>query len=231
MNQGGSSSIVLVGDHAGHAIPQKLGTLGLDPASLDLHIASDIGVSGLGRHLSEQLDACFISQTYSRLVIDCNRKPGDPTSICTASDGIEIPGNLRLSADARQARQRYILQPYHEAIAAELNHRASRGRRTLLVSLHSFTPVMNAFERPWKFGVLHRHDSALSSRVLAGLRTELGSIVGDNEPYAMDDKDYTVPLHADPRALDYLELEVRQDLLADDAGQMSVASFIARLLN
>ena len=108
-----------------------------------------------------------------------------------------------------------IYQPYQDAIGAELDRRA--GRPTILVSLHSFTPVMQGVVRPWRMGVLHRGDSAFSSRVLALLQRELGEAAGDNEPYKMDDTDNTVPLHADPRGLDYLELEVRQVLIADAA--------------
>jgi predicted N-formylglutamate amidohydrolase len=100
----------------------------------------------------------------------------------------------------------------------------------MLVSLHSFTPVMQGFVRPWRYGVLHRGDTALSRRVLALLKEALGDEAGDNEPYALDEKDYTVPRHADPRGLDYLELEVRQDLIADEAGREAVATFLADIL-
>lgn len=230
LNQGGTSPFLLIGDHAGRAIPQRLASLGLDPEVLDLHIASDIGVAGLGTLLSERLDACFVSQTYSRLVIDCNRKPGDATSICTSSDGIAIPGNAQLSDDERRARQIFILQPYQKAIADALERGRARGQPTFIVSLHSFTPVMAGYRRPWHFGVLHRHDSLLSSRMLELLRDEFGSAAGDNQPYQLDDKDYTVPLHADAHGLDYLELEVRQDIIASTNGQSVVASLVARML-
>jgi predicted N-formylglutamate amidohydrolase len=123
---------------------------------------------------------------------------------------------------------REIYDPYQAAIAAALDARV--GRQTFLVSLHSFTPIMDGFARPWRVGVLHRNDSPLSGRMLVLLRDELGDLVGDNQPYAMDGKDNTVPLHADPREMDYLELEVRQDLLADTGGVEQMAGLIARLL-
>ncbi|MDP3491870.1 MAG: N-formylglutamate amidohydrolase [Hyphomonadaceae bacterium] len=229
-NQGGTSPFLIVGDHAGRAIPLKLDGLGLDPASLDLHIAWDIGVAGLGEILAEKLDACFISQTYSRLVIDCNRSLADASSIAASSDGIDIPGNANIGAADRLERQCAIHRPYHDAISAELARRAARSQPTLLVALHSFTPVMQQFQRPWQFGILHRDDSRLSSSVLDLLRAELGDAVGDNQPYRLDEKDFTVPTHADPRGLDYLELEVRQDLIGDRPGQEAVASLIAPLL-
>lgn len=227
-NAGGACPLLLIGDHAGRAIPRSLEGLGLTPADMDTHIAWDIGVAGLGERLAARLDACFIRQTYSRLVVDCNRRPGAAAAMPQVSDGVTIPGNLGLDAEDIAARRAEIYQPYQDAIATELDRRA--GRPTILVSLHSFTPVMQGFVRPWRMGVLHRGDSAFSSRVLALLQRELGEVAGDNEPYRMDETDNTVPLHVDPRGLDYLELEVRQDLIADAPGQDEVADLVARLL-
>lgn len=194
---------------------------------MELHIALDIGISALGRRLSSLLDACFVEQVYSRLVIDCNRDPASPTSIPPVSDRVTIPGNLDLSPAAVAARQDEILHPYQRAITGALDARAGRPR---LVSLHSFTPSMQGIARPWHVGVLHRDDSALSDRMLALLRAGLGERAGDNQPYRMDGQDYTVPLHADARGLEYLELEVRQDLLADAAGVEAIAERLAPLL-
>ncbi|CAN5364394.1 N-formylglutamate amidohydrolase [soil metagenome] len=227
-NAGGACPVLLIGDHAGRLVPPSLHGLGLTAADMDTHIAWDIGVAGLGERLAARLDACFIRQTYSRLVVDCNRKPGAAAAMPEISDGVTIPGNLTLTPHAKAARCAEIYQPYQDAIAAELDRRA--GRPTLLVSLHSFTPVMQGFVRPWRIGVLHRNDSAFSDRVLVLLRRELDEAAGDNAPYQMDETDNTVPLHADPRGLDYLELEVRQDLIAEAAGQDEVADLIARIL-
>lgn len=229
-NAGGASAFLLLGDHAGRLVPAGLGGLGLDAEAMELHIAWDIGVARLGARLAERLDACFIAQAYSRLVIDCNRAPQSPTSIPPVSDGVAIPGNEGLSAAQAEARRREILEPYQQAIAAELDRRAAAGQVVRLVSLHSFTPVMQGFVRPWRTGVLHRNDSAFSSRMLALLREAMGEAAGDNEPYRLDERDYTVPLHADARGLDYLELEVRQDLLADEAGVEEMATLLAGLL-
>jgi predicted N-formylglutamate amidohydrolase len=228
-NAGGASPFLLLGDHAGRLVPAGLGGLGLDPSAMDLHIALDIGVARLGERVAEMLDACFIRQAYSRLVIDCNRAPDNPTSIPAVSDGVTIPGNQGLTPDQARARRDEILHPYQQAIAAELDRRAAAGQVVSLVSLHSFTPVMDGFARPWRTGVLHRNDSALSSRMLTLLRAAMGELAGDNEPYRLDERDYTVPLHADARGLDYLELEVRQDLLADEAGVEAMAALLAPL--
>ena len=229
-NLGGASACLLLGDHAGRAVPAALAGLGLPAGAMDGHIAWDIGIAGLGEWLSATLDAVFIRQAYSRLVIDCNRRPGDLAAAPAVSDGVIVPGNVDLNAAALAARRAEIWQPYQDRIAGELDARAAGGRQSLLVSLHSFTPVMQGEERPWRFGVLHRGDSALSLRVLVLLRAAVGVAAGDNQPYAMDEVDNTIPLHADARGLDYLELEVRQDLIADAAGQAAVGQFLAEVL-
>lgn len=231
VNRGGSSPFLLLGDHAGRAIPAALANLGLAPEALERHIAWDIGVTGLGQRLSQALDATFIHQAYSRLVVDCNRKPSAPDFIPQVSDGQAIPGNQDLTTPQRTARRREIYAPYQTRISGALEAREQQGRETFLVSLHSFTPVMDGFTRPWRYGVLHRDDSRLSDQVLALLRERFGEAVGDNQPYAMDGVDNTIPLHADARGLDYLELEVRQDLLADGPGQDAVAAVIAEILS
>ncbi len=229
-NPGGASPFLLLGDHAGREIPRALANLGLPPAVLDLHIAFDIGVAALGAALSQRLDATWVRQSYSRLVIDCNRTPGSAGSIPAVSDRVPIPGNQGLGPDERGLRCAEVFEPYHAAIAEALDARAAQGRRTLLVSLHSFTPSLQGVERRVRYGVLHRGDSALSRRMLALLRRAQGAAAGDNEPYAMDGTDFTIPHHVDSRGLDYLELEVRQDLLSDPAGRSHEAEFLSALL-
>lgn len=230
-NPGARSPYLLVGDHAGVAVPRALGDLGLPPEAFLRHIAVDIGISGLGPLLADRLGACFISQHYSRLVIDCNRDPARPDGIAEISDGTTIPGNLGLTPAGRQARVEEIFQPYHDAIAAELDWRAAEGLPTVLIALHSFTPVMSEIARPWRYGVLHLHNSPFSDAALAALRGTFGEdLVGDNEPYMMDGTDFTVPHHAGPRGLDYFELEVRQDLLETAEGQAEVAAAIGPVL-
>jgi len=230
-NSGAGSPFLLLGDHAGRDIPSRLAKLGLAEPDLSRHIAWDIGVAGLGRRLSAALDAPFIAQRYSRLVIDCNRDPSRADSIPAESDGSLIPGNAALDPTDRAARVGEVFAPYHACIVEELDARAARGLPTWVVALHSFTPAMQGVARPWMFGVLHLGDSAFSRAVLAALAAEPDApAVGDNEPYRMDLVDFTVPHHAIGRGLDYLELEVRQDLLADDAGQQAVAERLARVL-
>jgi predicted N-formylglutamate amidohydrolase len=229
-NPDGASPFLLFGDHAGRLTPQSLGDLGLPQEAWERHIAWDIGVAGVGERLAAALDAPFIRQAYSRLVIDCNRVPGAVDSTPVISDGQPIPGNKNLSEADLAARRDEIYAPYQNRISQALDERGRLGRPTLLVSLHSFTPVFQGFARPWRFGVLHRGDSDFSRRMIALLGEAFGEAAGDNQPYSMDQIDNTIPLHADARGLDYLELEMRQDLIADSAGQDEVAAIVAGLL-
>jgi len=231
LNPGAASRLLLVADHAGREIPRRLANLGLSANALERHIAWDIGVAGLGEQLTALLDATLIAQRYSRLVIDCNRHPERADAICEASDETEIPGNVGLSTESRTQRVEAVFAPYHARIAAELDARMAAGARPLVVALHSFTPVMGPAPRPWRFGVLHLGGSPFSEAMLSQLRAAFGAdLVGDNEPYRMDGTDYTIPWHAVRRGLDYLELEVRQDLIGDEDGQTDIAEQLAPLL-
>ena len=228
LNPGAGSPLLLVGDHAGRDIPRRLQGLGLPPGALDGHIAWDIGAAALGEGLATRLGPTFIQQRYSRLVIDCNRDPARPDAMPEISDRVPIPGNAALDAAARAARTREIFEPYHARIAAELDGRTGP---TVVVSVQSFTPVLAGAARPWRFGVLHLGASPFSAAMLARLRAAFGEdLVGDNEPYSMDGTDFTVPHHAVARGFDYLELEVRQDLIGEPAGQAEIAAQIAPML-
>jgi predicted N-formylglutamate amidohydrolase len=222
------SPFLLIGDHAGIAIPRSLGDLGLNPADLARHIACDIGVKGLGETLALRLDCPFIHQAYSRLVIDCNRDPASAEAIPEQSDGSTITGNRDISSVEADARIVAIHAPYQAAIAAEIARRERQGHETVLISLHSFTPAMQGVQRPWHVGVLHGGGNARFARaVLAELGREPDLMVGDNEPYRMDTTDHTVPRHAFAEQRPYVELEVRQDLLGDEAGQRHWSEILA----
>lgn len=226
----GRSPFVLLADHAGQAVPAALRDLGIARSELDRHIGWDIGIAGTTRALAGLLDAFAIEQTYSRLVIDCNRPLHSPTLIPEISDGTAIPANAGLEASQRSARIAEIHAPYHARINTELDRRAQAGVPTLLVMMHSFTPVMNGFARPWHCGVLYHRDNRFAHRLRDALLAEGDLVVGDNQPYSVsDDSDYAVPVHGEGRGLVHVELEIRQDLIADAAGQQAWAARLARL--
>lgn len=226
----GRSPFLLIADHAGQQVPASLGGLGLPQAELDRHIGWDIGIAGVTVELARLLDAWAVTQTYSRLVIDCNRPLASPTLMPAVSDLTVVPGNQGLSALQRQQRVEAIHAPYHARIDAELDTRQAQARPTLLVMMHSFTPVMNDAERPWHAGVLYHRDTRFAHRLLDALRDEGDLVVGDNQPYAVNStSDYAVPVHGEGRGLLHVELEIRQDLIADAAGQQAWAQRLARI--
>ena len=227
-----ASPFLLLADHAGQQVPHALAGLGLAQAELDRHIGWDIGIAGTTRALAAQLDAWAIEQTYSRLLIDCNRPLLSPTLIPEASDRTAVPGNAGLSAAQRQQRIDAIHAPYHARIEAELDARREAGRPTLLVMMHSFTPAMNGMQRPWHAGVLYHQDTRFAQVLLQALRAEGDLVVGDNEPYSVSSSsDYAVPVHGEGRGLVHVELEIRQDLIADAAGQQAWAQRLARIFS
>ena len=211
VNRFGASPFLFVGDHAGNAIPKALGALGLGRDDCVRHIAWDIGTRALGERLSALLDATFIHQRYSRLVIDCNRDPESADAMPAVSDGTRVPANEKLENEDRAARIDAIHEPYQHAIAEEIDTRGT----TVLVSLHSFTPrLAGGSDRPWQIGVLHDgYDDGFACALLATLRRNPELVVGDNEPYRMDATDHTVPRQAFAAGLSYAEIEIRQDLL------------------
>jgi predicted N-formylglutamate amidohydrolase len=230
-NENGTSSFVVVADHAGKQIPRRLGLLGLSPTECDRHIAWDIGIGAVGRLLGQALDAVVIRQNYSRLVIDCNRTPLTETSIASVSELTQVPGNLGLSERHSSMRVREIFQPYHNRIASELERRRETGRPAILIAMHSFTPVFRSVARPWHVGVLYNRDPRLARVLIQLLQHEEGLIIGDNQPYSVtDESDYTIPIHGEQRGLHHVELEIRQDLIGEEAGQRKWAALFARLL-
>jgi predicted N-formylglutamate amidohydrolase len=230
INRLGHSPFLLLGDHAGNLVPDPLGSLGLGRSELECHIAWDIGIDALGRALSATLDAAFIRQRYSRLVIDCNRDPLSPEAILDESDGTPIPGNRRIEPIAWQARVAAIHTPYQHAIHEEIARRSAHHAATVLISLHSFTPDLAGMSRPWHIGVLHGGgQDRFARRLLDRLQQNEALIVGDNEPYQLDSVDYTVPRHAFPR-LPYAELEIVHSLLDEGQARDGFTAMLAEAL-
>lgn len=227
----GASNFVIVVDHASPRIPRRLGNLGLPPAELKRHIAWDIGALGVASQVAAALDAPLVAQNYSRLVIDCNRDPLVASSIPKVGESIDIPGNIGLEARQTQARCAEIFDPYHRHIRGLLDERLAAGRTTILVAQHSMTNIFKGVRREMHAAVLYNRDRRFAGMVLQALRREAGLTIGDNEPYFVSDEtDYTIPRHAEARALPHVEIEIRQDLLLDDAGRAAWARRLTRVL-
>src|SRR5579859_2088539 len=226
----GRSDFVILVDHASRRIPKRLGSLGLPESELSRHIACDIGALSVAQAVSERLDAPLIVQNYSRLVIDCNRDPVTESAIPAISEVTPIPGNQFLSAEQRQTRIDEVFTPYHEHIRRLLDERERQGRCTILIAQHSMTDCFKGQRREMQMAVMYNRDGRFARPLREALSIG-GVIVADNQPYAMTDAtDFTLPWHGEKRGLLHVGIEVRQDLVSDDAGQLLWADHIAAAL-
>lgn len=220
LNSGSTSPILLVCDHASNRIPERLDQLGLEDRHLQRHIAYDKGSEALTEKLCQALGYAAVLCNFSRLVIDCNRRAGDPTLVPEISDDVRVPGNHKLNQADRQARYEEIYVSYHRGVKAQLDRLAALVEAPALVAIHSFTPKLKTGDdRPWHVGVLWDKDPRIAQPLLDYLRQDQTLCVGDNEPYSgKHAADYTIDHHGEDRGLPCVSIEVRQDLLNSPAG-------------
>jgi len=220
-----TGAILIVADHASNRVPDGI-DLGIDPALLNEHVAIDIGVAGVAQRMVEQPGIAAFLANVSRLVCDYNRDEDAPAVIPHASDGHAIPGNL-FDVEGREARLERFYRPYHGALAKLLDRIPPR----LIVSLHSFTPSLASKpeeQRPWQCGILYNEDDRASRLAIPLLEAE-GLIVGDQQPYSGKLLNATMNRHAEAHGRPYFGIEIRQDQIADEAGQGEWAERLVRV--
>jgi predicted N-formylglutamate amidohydrolase len=228
----GEGPFIIVCEHASNVVPRSLGTLGLVPIDLERHIAWDPGAREVAAGIAARLDATLVLQRFSRLAIDCNRDPDLPDAIIVRSEYTDVPGNMGLSPEAREGRIRSIWSPFHHALDRLIGNRREAAVRTMLVTVHTFTPVFRGISRPWHVGIISTEERGLADALLQDLRGETALVVGDNEPYsAKDNVDYTIRRHGKERGLPHVMIEIRNDLVADGEGQAAWAERVARHLD
>ena len=219
--------ILVVSDHASNRVPDDI-DLGIDAALLDEHVAIDIGVAEVAARLAATPGIAAFLGNVSRLVCDFNRGEEAAAVIPHSSDGHAIPGNL-FDLEGREERLARFHRPYHEALAGLLD----RAPPALILSLHSFTPGLKSRPeeaRPWQVGVLYNEDDR-AARLAIPLLEAGGLVVGDQQPYSGRLLNATMNRHAEAEGRPYLGVEVRQDQIADAAGQDLWAERLARIAN
>ena len=230
INEEGRAPLIIVCDHASNQVPQKLDDLGLKQSILDQHMGYDIGAASIAEALANAFGAPAIFSGYSRLVIDINRPVDDFTSIRAISDGVIIPKNRVVTDEDKTARQNELYWPYHHKLSKIVKTKTANGQVPIMISVHSCTDEMHGKKRPWHIGVLTNHDRRVGEALIAALETQNPDLmIGDNKPYSgWDPYGYTIENHAVPIGMPNVLLEVRQDLIADAAGQKKYADILKK---
>jgi predicted N-formylglutamate amidohydrolase len=224
--------LVLVADHAKRALPDEYGDLGLPAEEFQRHIAYDIGVEWVTRRLASLLGVPAVMANFSRLLIDPNRGEDDPTLIRQLYDGTVVPGNYPLAPEERERRLETFYRPYHDAVAAMIaSVAAASGAAPLIFSVHSFTPVMQGFVRPWHVGVLWDVDDRAPKPLIEMLARDPTLVVGDNEPYDGALRGDTMYRHAIVNGFAHALIEIRQDLIADESDAEAWANRLAPIID
>jgi predicted N-formylglutamate amidohydrolase len=231
-NAKGRSAILLVCEHASRKLPASLGTLGLSAEALDAHIAWDPGALAVARRISGLLDATLIFQNFSRLAYDCNRPPEAPDAMPEVSEIFEIPGNCAISIAERQARVDEIYRPFQQTLAQTIRERSKAGRATVIVTIHSFTPIYKGESRRVEVGILHDRDTRMADQMLEFARQDQRFVMGRNQPYGPEDGvTHTLKEHGLANGLMNVMIEVRNDLVRNETGQGVMAGFLAGLIS
>jgi predicted N-formylglutamate amidohydrolase len=230
VNAGGKGSFAIVCDHASNRIPPRYANLGLPASELVRHIAWDPGALAVSLKLTELLDAPLVHATTSRLVIDCNRFTNADTLMPAVSEYTEIPGNTDITSDDRAERIARYYTPYHDGIERLLARRRAEGLETILVCMHSFTPIFKGTARPWPIGLLPAPDEAFTRALFDALHAEDPALnIGWNEPYAAaKGVSYTVDHHG--AGLEATMIELRNDEILEPNGVALWADRLARCL-
>lgn len=223
--------ILLTADHALRDLPAQYGTLGLAKHQFDRHIAYDIGVEELTRNLASRINAPAVMAGFSRLLIDPNRGEDDPTLVMQLSDGAVISGNYPMTSEEREFRLKNFYRPYHETIG-RFSHQIKQNvaRAPFIVAIHSFTPRWKNVARPWHIGLLWDKDPRVVIPLLKMLRDDADLVVGDNEPYDGALRNDALYRHATVKGYPHVLIEIRQDLIADNAGVARWAERLAPML-
>ena len=223
--------VLLVCDHASNRFPRSLGTMGLDYLNRVSHIALDIGANAIAEALADNLGATAVLCQYSRLIVDCNRNLIDDSAFLKYSDGVDVPGNHNLQSSEKEKRVSEIYWPYHNAIKDQIVRLKKHGIDPVVISIHSFTPVINGNDREWEMGVLWDKDPVTAEIFLTRL-VEAGYLVGDNKPYSgKDPEDFTIDHHAEPSGLPHVGIEIRQDLIHHSDGIKRISGILQKTIN
>ncbi|MCR9135804.1 MAG: N-formylglutamate amidohydrolase [Alphaproteobacteria bacterium] len=219
---------LFVCEHASAHIPAGYGRLGLDDAAASSHIAWDPGAETVTRKLGAIFGATAILATVSRLVYDLNRSPDAIDAIPARSEIYDIPGNSNLTPDQVSDRIERLYRPFERTVHNEIERYRDA---PALVTIHSFTPVYDGKSRDVQIGFLHDKDSRLADALLSAAPAFTELDVQRNRPYGPEHGvTHTLRIHALPRNLLNVMIEIRSDLLETPDQCDVMATMLGRLL-
>ncbi|SFR46126.1 N-formylglutamate amidohydrolase [Litoreibacter janthinus] len=231
LNADGRSPVVFVCEHASNRVPASLNGLGLTQDQLQTHVAWDPGASKLARRLSAVFNASLIEARFSRLVYDCNRPPDAPSAMPADTEVCPIPGNAAITPAARAARAHAIYEPFHREVSRILDGKRKAFIAPVLVTIHSFTPVFHGQKRDVEIGLLHAQDNRLADALMQAM-TDAPHDIRFNAPYGPEDGVlHSIEKHLLEGPLPYVMIEVRNDLLASEAGLSNMSALLARSIS
>lgn len=207
-----AAQLLFLCDHGGQKIPDSLARYDWSMAR-DKHIAYDIGAADMARTLSARFEAPAVLGVYSRLVVDLNRFRHDPTYIPPVSDGVAIPANADLDGETISRRTDAFFSPYHMAVTQQIDTMLQHHEQVYVVLVHSMTDRMNGAFRPQHAEIMYADDDRMARPLIRELSRDTRFCVGDNEPYKLDETDFTAVTHCARRGLPHVQFEIRQDLI------------------
>ena len=222
--------LVIICDHASNHVPAAYENLGLPETEFARHIAYDIGAANVARGIAITLGVPAVLSRFSRILIDPNRGPEDPTLVMKLSDGAVIPGNRHVDEAEILKRRKHYYDPYHTEIDRLLEEGIERGKPPAIFSVHSFTPFWKSVMRPWHATVLWDKDDRLPRPVMKALRAEKGLVTDDNVPYSGELRGDCMYRHGTQRGLAHALIEIRQELISDEAGASQWAKRLSMIL-
>ncbi len=231
INPKGNGRFVLVCEHASKFIPDKFDNLGLSVKARESHVAWDPGAFDVAVGLSKILDAPLVTSGISRLIYDCNRPPTAKSSIPERSETFNIKGNTNLNKDEVSERAEKYYFPFRNALSECLGSHSRRVKSSILVTIHTFTPVFHGRERKVDLGIVHDSDNRMADGMLNALAASSMNIER-NQPYGpRDGVTHTLKEHGNRRGIASVMIEIKNDLVVTLEDQLEISQVLASALN
>jgi predicted N-formylglutamate amidohydrolase len=141
-------AIVVSCEHGGPTVPARYRALfAAHRAALESHRGYDRGALAMARALAAAFNAPLAVTTTTRLLIDANRSIGHPQLYSS------ITRNASAALRKDMFDQHYL--PHRARVERLVMRSIAKGRETLHLACHSFTPRIDGVERSVDVGLLY----------------------------------------------------------------------------